>query len=85
MSDSITYSELRDNLKGALDKVCHDHTSLLVTRQRGEDVIILSRDDYNALDETAYLLKSPKNAKRLRKAVKDVEEGRYSERELIEP
>ena len=54
-------------------------------RQRGEDVIILSKDDYNTLDETAYLLKSPKNAKRLRKAVKDVEKDRYSERELIEP
>ena len=85
MTESISYSELRDNLKGALDKVCHDHTPLLVTRQRGEDVIILSKEDYHSLDETAYLLRSPRNAKRLRKAVKDVEEGRYSERELIEP
>ena len=85
MNDTVTYTELRDNLKGVLDKVCQDHTPLLVTRQRGEDVIILSKEDYNALDETAYLLKSPKNAERLRKAVRDVEDGQYSERELIEP
>ena len=85
MNDTVTYSELRDNLKGVLDKVCRDHAPLLVTRQRGEDVIILSKDDYDALDETAYLLKSPKNAERLRKAVKDVEDGLYSDHELIRP
>lgn len=69
MNDSISYSELRDNLKTALDKVCNEHIPLLVNKRNGEDVVILSKEDYVSLEETAYLLRSPKNAKRLLEAL----------------
>ena len=75
MSESITYSDLRDNLKSTLDKVCQDHLPLMVRRQRGSDVVILSKEDYEALDETAYLLRSPKNVEHLTKAIDDIERG----------
>ena len=70
MNDLISYSELRGHLKDHLDKVCEQHTPLLVKRRGGEDVVIVSREDYASMEETAYLLRSPANAKRLLAAVK---------------
>jgi len=59
-----------------MDKVCEDHSPLLVTRQRGKSVVIISKEDYDILDETAYLLRSPKNAEHLHASIQDVEEGK---------
>jgi antitoxin YefM len=69
MNDSISYSDLRSNLKKAFDKVCNEHAPLLVNRRNGEDVVIISKEDFSSLEETAYLLKSPKNARRLLEAL----------------
>ena len=63
--NSMTYSRLRANLKSAFDRVCEDHEPVVVERQKGGDVVLLSRDDYESLQETAYLLRSPANARRL--------------------
>ena len=65
MSDSISYSDLRQELKTSLDRVCEEHRPLYVRRKNGEDVVIISREDYDALEETSYLLSSPRNAARL--------------------
>ncbi len=65
----ITYTKLRSNLKSVLDKVCSDSEPVLIERQNGEDVVMLSREDYASLVETAYLMRSPANAKRLHKAM----------------
>ena len=68
--DTLTYSKLRANLKSALDRAVDDHEVITVTRANGRDAVILSKEDYNALAETAYLLRSPANAKQLREAMK---------------
>jgi antitoxin YefM len=73
---NITYSRLRANLKSALDKVCEDHEPVFVERQKGGDVVLLSRDDYESLQETAYLLRSPANARRLLDAMKRTSRAR---------
>jgi antitoxin YefM len=65
MARSTTYSALRANLKKALDEVCADHEPLRVERKNGESVVVLSEADFTALEETAYLLRSPENARRL--------------------
>jgi antitoxin YefM len=65
MARSTTYSALRANLKDALDRVCEDHEPLIVDRKNGESVVVISAADYAALEETAYLLRSPENARRL--------------------
>ena len=78
MSDAISYSELRENLKDHLDKVCSEHAALTVKRRNGEDVVILSKGDYEAMEETAYLLRSPANAGRLLKAVARKKKERVS-------
>jgi antitoxin YefM len=69
MARSTTYSALRANLKRALDEVCADHEALRVERKNGEPVVVLSEADFNALEETAYLLRSPENARRLLNAI----------------
>ncbi len=81
---ALTYSEVRNNLKSVLDRVNKDGETVIVTRKRGENVVILSLDDYNAMQETLHLLSSPKNAERLLRSIREVEQGDVTERELIE-
>ena len=63
--EQVTYSKLRANLKAALDRAVDDHVVIIVERAKGGDAVLLSREDYESLNETAYLLRSPANAKRL--------------------
>lgn len=68
--NAMTLSRLRAQLKTACDRVCAEHEPIVVERRKGGDVVLLSREDYNSLNETAYLLRSPANARRLLQAVK---------------
>ncbi|MEI2737026.1 MAG: type II toxin-antitoxin system prevent-host-death family antitoxin [Rhodoblastus sp.] len=63
---STSYSDLRKNLAAALDSVTEDHAPVLITRDRGKPAaVLISVEDFASYEETAYLLRSPKNAKRL--------------------
>jgi antitoxin YefM len=73
MPEIITYSRLRNQLAKALDKVNEDRVPLLIVRQRGKSAVLLSAEDYSALEESAYLLRSPRNATRLRAAHEEIE------------
>ena len=73
MLETITYSRLRNELAKALDRVNEDRTPLLIVRQRGKPAVLLSAEEYSALEETAYLLRSPRNAARLRAAHEEIE------------
>ena len=73
--DSITYTTAREQLASTMDKVCSDHTPIIITRNRDQAVVMLSLEDFNALEETAYLLRSPANAQRLLEAVRVLEAG----------
>jgi antitoxin YefM len=79
---AITYTAARQNLAQTMEKVCKDHAPVIVTRKSTESVVIMSLEDYESLEETAYLLRSPKNTRRLIESVAQLEEGRGSEREL---
>jgi antitoxin YefM len=68
--DTITYSKLRANLKSSLDRAVDDHEVITIKRAKGGDAVILTKDDYSSLAETAYLLRSPANAARLLAASK---------------
>jgi antitoxin YefM len=67
-----------------MENVCKDHAPVIVTRKTTDSVVIISLEDYEALEETAYLLRSPKNTRRLIESVAQLEEGRGTERELSE-
>jgi antitoxin YefM len=79
-----TYTSFRQQLKSYLDKVRNNHTPLFVTSASGEDVVILSKSDYESMEETFYLLKSPKNALRLLQGIEDYNNGLGKERILSE-
>jgi antitoxin YefM len=81
---AITYTSARNNLASTMKKVCDDHDPIIVTRKNNEAVILMSLEDYEALNETAYLLQSPKNAKRLIDSIKELNSGKGQEREILE-
>ena len=82
--DAISYTAARANLAKTMEKVCNDHTPIIITRKREASVVMISLDDYQALDETAYLLRAPANARRLLESIAELEAGKGLERELIE-
>lgn len=82
--DAITYSAARANLAKTMDRVCNDHEPLIITRNgEQQSVVMLSLDDYKALEETAYLLRSPANTRRLLSAMAQLAGGGGVERELL--
>jgi antitoxin YefM len=82
--DAITYTEARETLAKTIKKVCRDHEPILITRKREDSVVLMSLEDYESLTATAYLLRNPRNARRLLDAVKELEDGRGRERQLLE-
>ena len=82
--NAINYSELRKNLKTTMDQVCENHEPIIITRKNSDNLVLVSYEDYSSIEETSYLLKSPKNAKRLRESIKSFYEGKGIEKELIE-
>jgi len=82
--EAITYTAARKNLAKTMEKVCEDHSPVIITRQKSDSVVLMSLSDFQALEETAYLLRSPKNTRRLIEAVAQLERGEGTERELID-
>jgi antitoxin YefM len=82
--DSISYTTARSNLAKTMEQVCNDHAPIAITRKGEGTVVMISLEDYQALEETAYLLRSPKNARRLIEAVAELEKGSGEEKGLLE-
>ena len=82
--DAMTYSTARANLAGVMNRVCEDHEPLIITRNGERSVVMLSLEDFKSLEETAYLLRSPANARRLLSAIEQLSEGKGTPRELDE-
>ena len=82
--DTLTYSEARSKLANTMDRVCDDHAPVVITRKNSQSVVMMSLDDFQALEETAYLLRSPKNAKRLVESLVELTSGGGTARKLIE-
>lgn len=80
--DAISYTAARQNLAKTMDRVCSDHAPIIITRNNEQSVVMISLEDFNALEETAYLLRSPKNAKRLLESIAQLEAGGGKEQEL---
>jgi antitoxin YefM len=82
--DAISYSAARANLASTMSRVCNDHEPLIITRNGQQSVVMLSLEDFTALEETAYLLRSPANTKRLMAAIEQLSTGEGIERKLAE-
>jgi antitoxin YefM len=81
---TVKYSAFRKDLKTFLDKVNISHTQLKVTRSKGEDVVVLSKADYDSMEETFYLLKNPANARRLLQGLADFKKNKGLEKSLLD-
>lgn len=81
--DAITYSAARANLASTMNRVCDNHETLIITRNGEQSVVMLSLEDFQSLEETAYLLRSPKNASRLLDSINQLNAGKGVERKLV--
>ena len=81
---AISYTAARENLASTMDKVCDDHAPIIITRNRDQAVVMMSLEDYESLEETAYLLRSPANAKRLSEGIAQLERGEGVVKQLSE-
>ena len=79
---AISYTALRNHLANMLDKVNDDHTPMLITRQNGKPAVLMSLEDFQSYEATAYLMASPKNAARLNHAIAEIEAGQAVHQEL---
>ena len=80
----MTYTAFRSHLAGTLDKIADNHQPVLITRQNGKPAVVMSLEDFNAYEETAYLLSSRKNAERLSQAIEQIRQHQTTQRDWIE-
>jgi antitoxin YefM len=72
---SITYTAARENLASTIDEVCRDRAPITITRNRAQAVVLMSLEEFQGLEETAHLLRSPANARRLLESIRQLEKG----------
>ncbi|TPE44151.1 type II toxin-antitoxin system prevent-host-death family antitoxin [Maribrevibacterium harenarium] len=82
--DAISYTAARANLASTMQKVCEDHAPIIITRKSEPPVVMVSLEDYEAMQETTYLLRAPTNARRLLESIAELESDNGQERELME-
>ena len=78
------YTKARQNLKSLMDSVIEDRVPVIITRPTGDPVIMLAKAEYDATMETFHLLRSPRNAERLRDAIADIEAGNVVHANLVD-
>lgn len=78
--NTINYSTARANLSKTMERVCNDHSPVIITQEGGAPVVLISLEDYQALEETTYLLSSPANARRLLESIAELETGKGATR-----
>jgi len=82
--DTLTYTSARANLAETMNRVCEQREPLIITRNGEQAVVMMSLEEFNALEETAHLLRSPKNARRLLAATQALDAGKGKARKLAE-
>lgn len=81
---AISYTAARKTLAQTMSKVCENHDPVIITRKSSDAVVMLSLEDFEALNETAYLLRTPRNARRVLASIEELESGQGTERALDE-
>ena len=80
---AISYSEARHDLKNFMDDACSNHEPILITRRKGESVVLVSLEDYESMMESEYLLSSPANASRLLRSLKEAQSGKRTSMDAL--
>ncbi|PID76707.1 MAG: type II toxin-antitoxin system prevent-host-death family antitoxin [Deltaproteobacteria bacterium] len=82
--ETITYTSARNNLAKTMERVCDTHSPVIITHEPDNSVIMISLEDFQALEETVYLLRSPANACRLLESITELNTGKGLEKRLVE-
>ncbi|WP_417611805.1 type II toxin-antitoxin system Phd/YefM family antitoxin [Owenweeksia hongkongensis] len=77
-------TDFRRNMKSYFERVFNLRVPLFISRPKGEDMVLMSKSDYESMQETFYLLKSPKNADRLLAAIEEDKQGKAKVYDLQE-
>ena len=80
----VNYSEFRNHLAENLNKVNDDNEIVIVSRSKGKNVVVMSLDEYNSINETLHLIGSRANQMRLDEAISEMRSGKSSKHPLIE-
>jgi len=72
--DSVDYKTVAADLDGIMQQVCETHSPLIIKRDKAPSVVMLSLEDYDGLQETVYLLQSPKNSQRLQSSIRELKD-----------
>jgi antitoxin YefM len=81
--DAITDTQAQKNFTAVMNQVCEDHAPVIIIGESQKPVVMMSLEDYNSIEETLYLLRSPKNAQRLYQALEELKQGKYQQHDLI--
>lgn len=81
---TVNYTDARQNLTSIMNEAIDDRIPILITRQKGIPCVLLSLDEYQSLEETAYLLRSPANARHLLDSINELNAGKGIERDIQE-
>ncbi|MBC7379061.1 MAG: type II toxin-antitoxin system prevent-host-death family antitoxin [Burkholderiaceae bacterium] len=81
---AITYTQARNQLTATMDKTIADHEPVIITRQSGQAVVMMSLDDFHSWEETAYLLSSPANARAIMKSLDEAKNGKLRTKTLAQ-
>lgn len=84
MVEVTSFTDFRKNLRMYFEKVFEMGKPLFITRPKGKDVVVMSKSEYDSMQETFHLLSSPRNAERLLKSIEADKEGKFTIRKLIE-
>ena len=80
----VNYTEFRKSLTKNLNKVNDDAEIVVVSRSKGKNVVVMSLEEYNAIQETLHITKSAANRKRLDRAIAEMEKGKFKKQALLE-
>ena len=81
---AVNYTELRGNMKECMDKVSYDFETLIVTRKKNKNIVMISEETYNNMMENMHLIGNEENYKWLMESKRQLKEGMLQMKELIE-
>ena len=80
----VSMTEARNNFKAIFDAVYNDNDEVIIHRKGKENVVVIPFSEYNSIKETNYLLSNKNNPKNLQESIKQLREGKFIQKELVE-
>jgi antitoxin YefM len=79
---AVVYSQARNNLRSLIDNVCQNYDEVIITTKNNQSAVLLSKDEYDSMKETLYLLSSKNNRDRLLDAIDEIENAKFLKKDI---